>query len=766
MKAWLSNAAVAAGLLVAMATPSAAQSPSIWETPEYQRGGFLEMINAAEAYAQGFTGAGVRVGVVDSGIDASHPEFVGQLDAGYIFERDTPIVPGQDDDPEGHGTHVSGILAARRDGVQMHGVAFDARPTVTDWADDANGGVAGWRYMADIGARVVNNSFGIVCDVDTEISCITKDFDRPDIRPQVEAAVPGARYAAEKDVLVVFAGGNSSLHDAAILASLPYRFPELENNWLAVVALGTDGEIADYSNWCGFARNWCLAAPGIAYSTLPLELYPAGYDEWDGTSMAAPVATGVAGLVAQAYPWFTARDLQQTLLTTATDLGAPGVDEVYGWGLVNAGKAVRGYGIFVETATLDTKGYSATFSNDISGPGGLVKLGAGTLTLTGTNSYAGTSLVREGGLAVDGSVTGPVVAEGAGILSGRGRVGATRIAAGGTVAPGNGVGTLTVTGDFVQEAGGSYAFEFGGAGGDQIKVAGAASLGGAFALLPVDTEFQLGSSYRAVVAEGGVSGSFGSIVQPSPFLSAILRYEAGAAELTLIQARSFAAAGATRNQRALGAALDTLSPGLMQNTLLLLPSDAAVSSAMAALTATIGPSAKGVIVEDSRLLRSAVQDRLTTAGTAPAADMTVKALGSATPGATPTALWARGFGSWGSSDGDANAPGLDRDTGGFLIGGDTVLGEGRLAAGGSAFSAATAGRRSAATLMRQTAKTIPCISVPMPGMPGRRCGCGSAPPMAGIPSRPAGRRRSRRASASPPIMTAALRRPSANSATG
>jgi len=113
-----------------------------------------------------------------------------------------------------------------------------------------------------------------------------------------------------------------------------------------------------------------------------------GYLPYDGTSMATPVVSGVAALVKEAFPWFTAHDLQQTLLTTATDLGAPGVDEIYGWGLVNAAKAVLGYGQFVETATLDTKGYSSTFSNDISGAGGLVKAGAGTLTLIGANTYA------------------------------------------------------------------------------------------------------------------------------------------------------------------------------------------------------------------------------------------------------------------------------------------------------------------------------------------------------------------------------------------
>ncbi len=77
----------------------------------------------------------------------------------------------------------------------------------------------------------------------------------------------------------------------------------------------------------------------------------------------------------QAFAWYTPKDLQQTLLTTATDLGAQGVDAVYGWGLVNASKAVRGYGQFIGANTLNTQGATSTFSNNITGTGGLTKTG-------------------------------------------------------------------------------------------------------------------------------------------------------------------------------------------------------------------------------------------------------------------------------------------------------------------------------------------------------------------------------------------------------
>jgi len=130
-------------------------------------------------------------------------------------------------------------------------------------------------------------------------------------------------------------------------------------------------------------------------------------------------------------------NVKQTVLTTATDLGAPGVDAVYGWGLVNAGKAVNGPAQFVidpaydedDVDDLDTdvglwfiadfEGESRPFSNDISGNGGLFKMGGGTLTLTGNNTYAAGTSVNQGALVVTGSLGSDVeVAPGATFITG------------------------------------------------------------------------------------------------------------------------------------------------------------------------------------------------------------------------------------------------------------------------------------------------------------------------------------------------------------
>lgn len=84
--------------------------------------------------------------------------------------------------------------------------------------------------------------------------------------------------------------------------------------------------------------SWCLVAPGL----IEIPAVPGTGFTWgaDGTSAATAGVTGTAALVWGAFPWMSAYNVQQTLLTTATDLGPAGVDAMYGWGMVNAGKAV------------------------------------------------------------------------------------------------------------------------------------------------------------------------------------------------------------------------------------------------------------------------------------------------------------------------------------------------------------------------------------------------------------------------------------------
>ncbi|MEP9379827.1 autotransporter domain-containing protein [Aquabacter sp. CN5-332] len=431
------SAVSAAALVLGCASNVSAQSLPQWETPEYFRSGSLAQINAAAAYAQGYTGAGVKVGVADSGLWTTHSEFAGRVLPGFDFSyrasplpvfiptddddnfdlgeipvgpppEGGPLLPGMNRDGSGHGTHVAGIIGAARDGQEMHGVAFDASivPAHVNLLETDSGVSEAWPFLIAQGVSIINASYRIGCvGSGPGVRCNAETITRESLEHYYPLTVQRSIDLASADVLMVVATGNDSKAHPDILAALPAIVPEVKDNWLAVAAVDSNNTIASFSNRCGIAKDWCLVAPGDdIYSTWRVDAaHPTGYKVEGGTSMAAPAVSGVAALVKQAFPWFTAYDLQQALLTTATDLGAPGVDEVYGWGLVNAGKAVRGYGMFTGMVMLDTQGYVSTFSNDISGPGGFIKAGAGTLILTGANTYSGGTAVAEGKLVLGSS---------------------------------------------------------------------------------------------------------------------------------------------------------------------------------------------------------------------------------------------------------------------------------------------------------------------------------------------------------------------------
>ncbi|MCR4146618.1 S8 family peptidase, partial [Alcaligenes faecalis] len=349
-----------------------------WRTKEYKRQPGLDMINAGKAYSLGFTGKSVTVGILDSGIEAKHPEFTGAIAGGFDFNTDTHYANGQGVDsnpPIGHGSHVAGIIGARRDGFGMHGVAFNSQLFAVAYLESE--GVEGdrvlsegWNYLAQFKLPIINSSLGLNnCRNSTTPPCHVLDYGSAqsalDRQPLI---IESFKNSVEAGTLMVFATGNEKQDHPDFLAGSPHWFPELKDNWLAVTALGEEGNLASYANKCGVAAEWCLAAPGGDYNPgIKSVNSSGGYAVISGTSMASPHVAGGAALVKEAFPYFTAYHLQQTLLTTATPIGDP---SIYGWGLMNVGKAVQGPGQFTRLFDVDTLGYNSTFANDISGTGG------------------------------------------------------------------------------------------------------------------------------------------------------------------------------------------------------------------------------------------------------------------------------------------------------------------------------------------------------------------------------------------------------------
>ena len=143
--------------------------------------------------------------------------------------------------------------------------------------------------------------------------------------------------AVDNDAIFVFAAGNDGQTESGALSALPIAFPDLQGHFVNVIALNNYGTIAWYSNQCGITQNYCIAAPGSGWDTDT-------QDYASGTSFATPVISGAIATIKEAFPYMTSSQITALLFTTATDLGAPGIDSVYGWGVLDMEKATKPVG--------------------------------------------------------------------------------------------------------------------------------------------------------------------------------------------------------------------------------------------------------------------------------------------------------------------------------------------------------------------------------------------------------------------------------------
>lgn len=295
------------------------------DTERVNSASVMTPIHADYAYDRAVTGHGVTVGVLDTGISANHPEFseLGKLLPGY-----NAITGGTDvTDRDGHGTHVAGIIAAGRDGKGTFGVAYDAQILpIKVLRDDGSGSTtyldAGLRYA--IGrASIVSMSLGATTSYNSKA---------------IQEAVAGG-------LLIIAAAGN----DGAANPNWPARFAKeswANNQIIAVGAVDGKNQIASFSNRAGDSAAWYIVAPGVGILSSYLD---GQYAYMSGTSMATPVVSGAAALIKQYWPQLRADQIANILFVTATDLGAPGIDAVYGRGLLNIEKALQPIGTLTTT---------------------------------------------------------------------------------------------------------------------------------------------------------------------------------------------------------------------------------------------------------------------------------------------------------------------------------------------------------------------------------------------------------------------------------
>jgi subtilisin len=257
------------------------------------------------------TGTGVKVAIIDTGMDYRHPDLAPNYAGGYNFiaRNNNPL------DDNGHGTHVAGTIAAAVDGAGIKGVAPSARLYPLKVLNSSGAGsysniIAALQWCVQNNMQIASMSLGATTN---------------------SKALHEACTAAYKGgVLLVAAAGNSGQPGGF---SVTVEYPAIFGAVMAIAAVDS-ANVRPW--WSSSGPKVELAAPGVSITSDKLG---GGLTTMSGTSMACPHVSGVAALVYASGVTKPAL-VRQRLVSTATDLGAAGRDPLYGYGLVNAQRAV------------------------------------------------------------------------------------------------------------------------------------------------------------------------------------------------------------------------------------------------------------------------------------------------------------------------------------------------------------------------------------------------------------------------------------------
>src|SRR5688572_7518098 len=318
-------AVIASASVLAQTTQEGLNSPGIFQ------------INADAAHGRTppVTGANVTIVIVDTGLLTTHPEFTGRVLPGYnVFDGSHNATDGN-----GHGTHVAGILGAGRGNPStsgMFGVAYNVN-------------LMPIRVLNNLGFGTNSGiSTGIQVAVDRRNDSTVPGAQKPFAMnlslgssapsTQIETSLRNAVNSINGGMFIAAAAGNNG----GANPSWPARYAReawARGQIIAVGAVDANNVIASFSNRAGDTRDFFIVAPGVDVFSTYEARGQATYDTLSGTSMATPYVTGAAALIKSGWPFLKARKIGELLLSTATDLGAPGVDDVYGHGLLNLERA-------------------------------------------------------------------------------------------------------------------------------------------------------------------------------------------------------------------------------------------------------------------------------------------------------------------------------------------------------------------------------------------------------------------------------------------
>jgi fibronectin-binding autotransporter adhesin len=372
----------------------------------------------------------------------------------------------------------------------------------------------------------------------------------------------------------------------------------------------------------------------------------------------------------------------------------------------NGGASGSILGDVIDDATLAfNRSNSFTFGGMVSGSGDVEQIGTGTTILTAANLYTGATTVDAGTLIVNGSIAASslLTVNAGATIGGTGVLPSTTIN-GGTLAPGNGIGSVAVQGDLAFSPASTYLVEISPTASDRTNVTGTATLAGTVHVVPEAGSYAPGTTYTILNATGGVFGTFSALTFESAFLCACLSYDANNVYLTVTQTGlTFAGVGQTPNQIATGAAVEQLGTGNPIYDVVVLGTAEQARTAFDLLSGEIYPSVSGVLLYDSHYVRDAVIGRLRQpygsasgmlaalgtsgpvvasighGGTAPPYAL---GYGQEAPAANQTAIaladsqiaaWGQALGAWGDLEGNGNAAALQRSLGGIITGFDATF---------------------------------------------------------------------------------------------
>jgi subtilisin family serine protease/flagellar hook assembly protein FlgD len=296
--------------------------------PGYSKQWYLKKIQMPKAWDTTKGASNITVAVIDAGVQTNHPELKGKIVSPYDVTTGSTSVSA-----DNHGTHVAGVIAATINKAGISGIAPNVKIMPVD-------------VFTGNGANVYDVAEGIMYAVDHKADILNLSLGSYYYSYPMEYAV---RYAQSKGVLVVAAAGNDDTSEYTYPAALPAV--------LGVSATDSLDRITQFSNY-GYHIDF--AAPGMnIYSTIS----GSKYANMSGTSMASPIVSGVSALILSKNPFLSPSQVESILIKSSTDLGNRGWDYLYGYGRVDAYKALAKTPSPLHSLSLTTRSFTMKGSN-------------------------------------------------------------------------------------------------------------------------------------------------------------------------------------------------------------------------------------------------------------------------------------------------------------------------------------------------------------------------------------------------------------------